>query len=113
MTTDQLIANYRNAGQGQVFAFWESLNANERAELAAQAAEVDLAEVDRLNRTLVFKTGGSGANLDSEIARTSRFVSWPSDSYTSSGSPGTRERALPRYSTAITHRGSESCPDQG
>ena len=64
MTPDQLITNYRAAGQGQVFAFWESLNANERAELAAQAAEVDLAEVERLNRTLVFKSGGGGANLD-------------------------------------------------
>jgi UDP-N-acetylglucosamine/UDP-N-acetylgalactosamine diphosphorylase len=64
MTAEQLITNYRAAGQGQVFAFWDSLNANERAGLAAQAAEVDLAEVERLNRTLVFKTGGSGANLD-------------------------------------------------
>lgn len=63
MTTDQLITNYRNAGQEQVFAFWESLDVNERAELAAQAAEVDLAEVERLNSTLVFKSGGGGANL--------------------------------------------------
>jgi UDP-N-acetylglucosamine/UDP-N-acetylgalactosamine diphosphorylase len=64
MTAEQLITNYRAAGQGQVFAFWDSLNANERAGLAAQAAEVDLAEVERLNRTLVFKSGGGGANLD-------------------------------------------------
>ena len=34
---------------------------------------------------------GSGANVDSEIARTSRLVNWPSVSYASSGSPGTRE----------------------
>ena len=64
MNTDQLISTYRNAGQGQVFAFWESLDAAARAELAAQAAEVDLAEVERLNRTLVFKAAGGGANLD-------------------------------------------------
>ena len=36
----------------------------ERAGLLAQAAEIDLAEVDRLNRELVFKTSGGGANLD-------------------------------------------------
>lgn len=64
MNTDQLISTYRNAGQGQVFAFWESLDASARAELAAQAAEVDLGEVERLNRTLVFKSAGGGANLD-------------------------------------------------
>ncbi|HEY8995091.1 MAG TPA: UDPGP type 1 family protein [Lacunisphaera sp.] len=64
MNVEQLINNYRAAGQGQVFAFWDSLTANERTELATQAAEVDLAEVERLNRTLVFKTGGAGANLD-------------------------------------------------
>lgn len=64
MNHEQLITNYRAASQGQVFAFWDALSANERTELAAQAAEVDLAEVERLNRTLVFKTGGGGANLD-------------------------------------------------
>jgi UDP-N-acetylglucosamine/UDP-N-acetylgalactosamine diphosphorylase len=64
MNTDELIAAYRAAGQGQVFAHWESLNADERKALAAQAAEIDLAEVDRLNRTLVFQKGGAVANLD-------------------------------------------------
>jgi UDP-N-acetylglucosamine/UDP-N-acetylgalactosamine diphosphorylase len=64
MNTEQLITTFRAAGQGQVFAFWDALGAGERAELAAQAAEVDLAEVERLNRTLVFKAGGGGANLD-------------------------------------------------
>lgn len=64
MNHAQLIDTYRAAGQSQVFAFWESLSEVERAELAVQAAEVDLAEVDRLNRTLVFKTGGGAANLD-------------------------------------------------
>ncbi len=64
MTNDELIASYRAAGQAQVFAFWDQLNATERAELAAQAAEVDLAEVDRLNRSLVFKSdGAAGVNL--------------------------------------------------
>jgi len=64
MNFDQLITNYRAAGQGQVFAHWAALSAPERTELAAQAAEIDLVEVDRLNRTLVFKASGGGANLD-------------------------------------------------
>ena len=59
MTIDQLVASFRNAGQGQVFAFWDSLDAAGRATLAAQAREIDLAEVERLNRTLVLKTAGA------------------------------------------------------
>lgn len=65
MNDDELIAAFRAAGQGQVFQFWDALKAGERAELAAQASEIDLAEVDRLNRTLVLKTtGGAGVDLD-------------------------------------------------
>ena len=65
MNNDDLIAAYRAAGQGQVFAFWESLGAAERNELAAQAAEIDLAEIEQLNRTLVLKSAGAaGVNLD-------------------------------------------------
>jgi UDP-N-acetylglucosamine/UDP-N-acetylgalactosamine diphosphorylase len=63
MEIDQLIASYRAAGQGQVFAFWDLLSSSERAALANQAAEVDLAEVERLNRTLVLKSGG-GAEVN-------------------------------------------------
>jgi UDP-N-acetylglucosamine/UDP-N-acetylgalactosamine diphosphorylase len=59
MSTEQLISSFRDAGQGQVFAFWDALDARGRAELIAQAGEIDLAEVDRLNRTLVLKTGGA------------------------------------------------------
>lgn len=65
MNIDALIAAYRSAGQEQVFAFWDSLNPAERSGLAAQAAEVDLAEIARLSRTLVLKSaGGADANLD-------------------------------------------------
>jgi UDP-N-acetylglucosamine/UDP-N-acetylgalactosamine diphosphorylase len=63
MNFEQLISSYRAAGQGQVFAFWDQLDGAGRAELTAQAGEIDLAEVDRLNRSLVFKSGGVGANL--------------------------------------------------
>jgi UDP-N-acetylglucosamine/UDP-N-acetylgalactosamine diphosphorylase len=64
MNSDQLISAYRAAGQGHVFAFWDSLSVSERSGLLAQAAEVDLAEIGRLNRTLVFKAAGGGASLD-------------------------------------------------
>jgi UDP-N-acetylglucosamine/UDP-N-acetylgalactosamine diphosphorylase len=64
MNDEQLIQSFRAANQGQVFAFWDKLNATERAQLAAQAAEIDLAEVERLNRTLVLKSAGAaGVNL--------------------------------------------------
>ena len=64
MTIEQLIASYRAAGQGQVFAFWDLLSAGERAALAREAAELDLTEVERLNRTLVLKSGpGAEVNL--------------------------------------------------
>ena len=58
MTTEQLIAAYRAAGQGQVFAFLDLLSPGERVALANEAAEIDLAEVEHLNRTLVLKSGG-------------------------------------------------------
>ncbi|TVR54573.1 MAG: UDPGP type 1 family protein [Puniceicoccaceae bacterium] len=47
---------FRAAGQEQVFRFWDGLNAEERAQLAAEAAEVDLDEVAHLVKTLVLKT---------------------------------------------------------
>lgn len=62
MNPDTLIAAFRSAGQAQVFAHWERLDAAARAELCAQAAEVDLAEVARLYRTLV--AGGPAATTD-------------------------------------------------
>jgi UDP-N-acetylglucosamine/UDP-N-acetylgalactosamine diphosphorylase len=64
MNTELLIASYERAGQAQVFAHWAALSETERVALAAQAAEIDLAEVDRLNQSLVFKASGGGANLD-------------------------------------------------
>ena len=63
MEIEKLMSAFRSAGQGQVFAFWDSLNASERTVLANQAAEIDLAEVDRLNQSLVFKKGGAGVDL--------------------------------------------------
>jgi UDP-N-acetylglucosamine/UDP-N-acetylgalactosamine diphosphorylase len=64
MEIEKLMASFRAAGQGHVFAFWDLLPPSERAALANQAAEIDLAEVDRLNQSLVFNKGGAGVNLD-------------------------------------------------
>jgi UDP-N-acetylglucosamine/UDP-N-acetylgalactosamine diphosphorylase len=48
-----LIDAFHRAGQEHVFAFLDRLGPNERARLFAEAAEVDLVELDRLKRTLL------------------------------------------------------------
>jgi UDP-N-acetylglucosamine/UDP-N-acetylgalactosamine diphosphorylase len=66
MTPDPhlLIESFRRAGQGQVFAFYDSLPAEARARLVAEAAEIDLAEIGRLVRTLVSGGSSKGADLE-------------------------------------------------
>jgi len=54
-----LVATFQQAGQGQVFAFFDRLSPDEQARLLSEAAEIDLGEVDRLNRTLVVPTGAA------------------------------------------------------
>ena len=61
-TYPQLIEAFRGAGQEHVFAFFEELSDDERVELCAQAAEIDLAEIDELKRTLI--DGHGAAELD-------------------------------------------------
>jgi UDP-N-acetylglucosamine/UDP-N-acetylgalactosamine diphosphorylase len=53
-----LMERFARAGQGQVFAFWSQLDAEERRGLIEQAAEINLDEVARLTRTLL----GAGAS---------------------------------------------------
>jgi UDP-N-acetylglucosamine/UDP-N-acetylgalactosamine diphosphorylase len=53
---------FRRAGQGQVFAFWDRLDRGAQRRLADEAGEIDLAEIDRLVRTLV--GGGAAAGVD-------------------------------------------------
>lgn len=63
MTHDEsLIAAFRAAGQEQVFAFWDRLTPAERSGLREQAAEIDLAEVARLYRTIGTGPGGAAAD---------------------------------------------------
>ena len=61
MSAPQLIAAFTRAGQGQVFAFWDRLDAAGRAALLAQAAEIDLAEISRLTGTLLAERPSSVA----------------------------------------------------
>jgi len=64
MANEQLISAFERAGQGQVFAFYDRLAPAEQRGLLEQAAEIDLAEVERLNAA--FAAGGSAraAELD-------------------------------------------------
>jgi UDP-N-acetylglucosamine/UDP-N-acetylgalactosamine diphosphorylase len=55
MRQEEIVRSFQAAGQGHVFAFWPELDADQRAALLAQAAEVDLAEVARLHRSLVLE----------------------------------------------------------
>lgn len=58
-----LIEPFNQAGQGQVFRFWDRLNEAGRDALCAQAEKIDLAEVDRLVNDLVFGYGAHGIDL--------------------------------------------------
>ena len=63
MATPTIIEAFERAGQGQVFAFHPQLDAAAQQRLLAEAAEIDLAEVERLNRTLLGKSAAA-VNLD-------------------------------------------------
>ncbi len=63
MATHPLIAAFQQAGQGHVFAFYDQLDEARRAELLADAAEIDLAEVAALDRTLVQGNAAAGIDL--------------------------------------------------
>ena len=59
-----LIEQFKSAGQGHVFAFWDQLTAAEQAGLLAQAGEIDLAETARLYHSLVASKSVSSVSLD-------------------------------------------------
>ena len=64
MAQHSLIETYQRAGQGHVFAFFDQLNPAEQKQLLAEAAEVDLKEIERLTATLLKKGGAAGVNLE-------------------------------------------------
>ena len=63
MAQHPLVAAFQQAGQGHVFAHFDQLSAAQQAELLADAGEIDLAEVEELNRTLVQKNAAAGVDL--------------------------------------------------
>jgi len=62
MGVHPLIQKFHNAGQGQVFAFFDLGSPDEQRRLLEDAAEIDLDEVARLTRTLLAK--GASAGID-------------------------------------------------
>jgi UDP-N-acetylglucosamine/UDP-N-acetylgalactosamine diphosphorylase len=60
---DALRKRFEEAGQEQVFRFWSTLNEAQRASLIAQAREIDLAEIARLNASLVVDKSAGAADL--------------------------------------------------
>jgi UDP-N-acetylglucosamine/UDP-N-acetylgalactosamine diphosphorylase len=66
MRGDELIEVFRRAGQGRVFSFYDRLDQPARQRLLAEAAEIDLAEIDRLNRSLT--AGGAGKARFDDLA---------------------------------------------
>ncbi|MDR1011812.1 MAG: UDPGP type 1 family protein [Opitutaceae bacterium] len=64
MATPEIIEAFQRAGQGHVFAFHDELDAAARERLLADAAEIDLAEIARLHKTLVAGNASFAASLD-------------------------------------------------
>lgn len=63
MSSNPLIASFQQAGQGHVFAFFDRLSADEQRQLLEQAAEVDLAEIAELKRTLIDGAGAGAIDV--------------------------------------------------
>ena len=63
MATPSLIQEFERAGQGHVFAFYNELAPQAQQALLAEAAEIDLAEVDHLTRTLLAQGGAASLDL--------------------------------------------------
>ena len=64
MPSHPLIDQFNRAGQAQVFAFFDRLAPAEQKRLLEEAGEIDLAEIERLNRTLVLDRAAAAVNLD-------------------------------------------------
>jgi UDP-N-acetylglucosamine/UDP-N-acetylgalactosamine diphosphorylase len=64
VATQSLIQSFEQAGQGQVFAFFDQLDADAQAKLVAQASTIDLVEVASLVEAHVVGSHDSSINLD-------------------------------------------------
>ena len=67
---------FENAGQGQVFRFWDELSEIERGELSLQASEIDLLELENLVATLV-RGDSEGDAIDFSTLQPSPYTRIP------------------------------------
>ncbi|MCZ6675524.1 MAG: UDPGP type 1 family protein [Verrucomicrobia bacterium] len=51
-----LISQFENAGQGQVFRFWDELSPGQQTSLLEEAEEIDMEEIAQLHRSLVLNS---------------------------------------------------------
>ncbi|MDB6168773.1 MAG: 2-alkenal reductase [Verrucomicrobia bacterium] len=64
MSSPPLIEKFRQAGQGQVFAFHDELAPEAQRHLLSEAAEIDLAEIERLTASLLAPGAKASVNLE-------------------------------------------------
>lgn len=74
MAKPSIIEAFERAGQGHVFAFFPQLDAAAQQRLLAEAAEIDLGEIERLTKTLL---GKSAAAVDLEGLAPAPYVKLP------------------------------------
>ncbi len=72
-----LIEQFKVAGQGHVFKFWNELSETEQNNLIEQAGEIDLAEIEELNRTLV--KGDGEAHVDYSDLTPAPYIPHPEE----------------------------------
>ena len=70
--------NFEARGQGHVFKYFDALSGAEKASLLAQLEMVDLDELDRLEKTLLFG-GSSGAAVDFTKLEPAGYEPLPAD----------------------------------
>ncbi|HVU39002.1 MAG TPA: UDPGP type 1 family protein [Opitutales bacterium] len=97
-----LRSKYEQAGQGQVFQFWEKLRPAERAALCLQAAQIDLAEISRLVETHLHS--GVKATVDLSTLRPAPSIARPENG----GNSAQWQKARDRGEAAL-RAGSVAC----
>ena len=68
MDTNELSKAFDEAGQGQVFHYFDELDATQQQQLLDDARQIDLAEIRRLVDTLVKSEGKGNESLADELA---------------------------------------------
>lgn len=86
-SAETLRQTFNAAGQGHVFGYWDELSEASRAQLIAQASEIDLAETAHLYETLVKGAGEKGLSLDG-------LEPAPYDAHPAKGGDGSRWEAM-------------------